>query len=81
MKMLIEVSFEYKEGDTAWIFLQSLDPASAEYFQDADKQLQSVLNPFVEPEFIGSQIDGAFGVFGSAVLSDSNLFIYPMDNP
>lgn len=79
--MAIEVSFEYKEGDSTWIFMQSLDKRTAQFYKSVDSQLESIFNPFVEPVFIDSQIDGAIGVFGSAVLSDSVLFIYPQDNP
>ena len=80
-QMLVEVSFEYSEGDTAWIFIQSLDKTSAEYFDNLDRQLQSIQNPFVEPVFLHSKIEGCLGVFGSAVLSDGYLFVYPQDNP
>lgn len=81
MELLIEVSFEYKQGDSTWIFIQSLDENSADFYQQLDNQLQSLINPFIEPVFIKSKIDGALGVFGSAVLSDSVLFVYPQDNP
>jgi hypothetical protein len=43
--------------------------------------LQAIYNPFVEPVFINTKIPGAIGVFGSAVMSDSVLFIYPRDHP
>ncbi len=79
--MPIEVSFEYKEGDSTWIFMQSLDLRTAKFYKSVDSQLESIFNPFVEPIFIDSQIEGALGVFGSAVRSDSVLFIYPQDNP
>jgi len=79
--MPIEVSWEYEKGDTGWIFIQSLDQPTAKFYSQLDDQLQSILNPFVEPVLINSQIKGAFGVFGSAVLSDSVLFIYPQDHP
>lgn len=39
------------------------------------------VGPFVEPVFIKTKIKGAIGVFGSAVLSDSVLFIYPRKKP
>ena len=81
LDLLLEVSFEYREGDTTYVFMQSLDNNSAEFFQDLDDQLQSILNPFVEPVFLDTKIEGAIGVFGSAVLSDSVLFIYPQNNP
>lgn len=79
--MPIEVSYEYREGDTAWVVMQSLDKNSAEFYKDLDDQLQAIYNPFVEPVYIHTKISGAIGVFGSAVLSDSVLFIYPQDNP
>jgi hypothetical protein len=61
--------------------MQSLDKRTAQFYKSVDSQLESIFNPFVEPVFIDSRIDGAIGVFGSAVLSDSVLFIYPQDNP
>ena len=80
--MSIEVSYEYKRNDTGWVFIQSLDKNSAQFYRDLDDQLQSIFNPFVEPVFINTKISGgALGVFGSSVLSDSVLFIYPRKNP
>lgn len=79
--MSIEVTFEYDKGDEGWVMIQSLDKNSAEFYKDLDDQLQAIQNPFVEPVFINTKIPGAIGVFGSAVLSDSVLFIYPRDNP
>lgn len=81
LQMNIEVSFEYEEGDNALIYLQSLDNKSAGFYDDLDKQLQSILNPFVEPVFLHSTIEGVLGVFGSAVRSDPVVFVYPQDNP
>ena len=79
--MSIEVTYEYSRGDSGWVFVQSLDKNSAEFYKDLDDQLQAIYNPFVEPVFINTKIPGAIGVFGSAVLSDSVLFIYPRDHP
>ena len=81
LRLPIEVSFEYEKGDEGWIFIQSLDKNSAEFYKDLDDQLQAIQNPFVEPVFIKTKIKGAIGVFGSAVLSDSVLFIFPRKNP
>ena len=81
MRMPIEVSFEYEKGDEGWIFLQSLDKNSADFYKDLDDQLQAIQNPFIEPVFIKTHIKGAVGVFGSAVLSDSVRFVYPRKNP
>ena len=81
MIMSIEVAYEYKRFDTGWVFMQSLDKNSAEFYRDLDDQLQAIQNPFVEPVFINTKIKDAIGVFGSAVLSDSVRFIYPRDKP
>ncbi len=77
----VEVSFEYLKGDSTTIYMMSLDEAAAKFYQDIDDQLASILNPFVEPVFLDSNIEGALGVFGSAVYSDPYPFIYPRDNP
>ena len=79
--MSIEVTYEYDNGDSGWVFIQSLDKNSAEFYKDVDDQLQAIYNPFVESVFITTKIPGAIGVFGSAVLSDSVFFEYPQDNP
>ena len=79
--MSVEVTYEYSKDDEGWIMIQSLDKNSAEFYKDLDDQLQAIYNPFVEPVFINTKIPGAIGVFGSAVLSDSVLFVYPRDNP
>ncbi len=78
LELLIEVAFEYEKDDSTWVFIQSMDAKSAAFYSELDQQLQSIQNPFVEPVFINSQIEGAFGVFGSTVLSDSVLFVYPV---
>jgi hypothetical protein len=79
--MSIEVSFEYKKDDFGWVIIQSIDKNSAEFYRDLDEQLQAIQNPFVEPVFINTKISGAIGVFGSAIVSDSVKFIFPIDNP
>ncbi len=79
--MSIEVTYEYQQGDSGRVFIQSLDKNSAEFYKDLDDQLQAIQNPFVEPVFINTKIQGAIGVFGSAILSDSVLVVYPRDHP
>ncbi len=81
MEHNIEVAYEYRKGDTATVYLQSIDKRSAAFFKNLDEQLQSILNPFVEPTFLHSTIEGTLGVFGSAVRSEPVMFIYPQDNP
>ncbi len=82
LELLAEVSLEYSKGDSTWVTIQSLDARSAAFYQELDDQLITILNPFVEPVFLKSQLaGGAIGVFGSIVPSDSVLFVYPQDNP
>ena len=81
VKQDIEVSYEYRQGDEATVYLLSIDEKSAAFFKDIDDQLQSILNPFVEPTFLHSTIEGTLGVFGSAVRSKPFPFTYPQDNP
>jgi hypothetical protein len=81
LTMSIEVTYEYDKDDEGWVMIQTLDKNSAEFYKDLDDQLQAIFNPFVEPVFLTTKIKGAIGVFGSAVLSDSVLFVYPRDNP
>ena len=79
--MSIEVAYEYEKDDEGWVMIQTLDKNSAEFYKDLDEQLQAIQNPFVEPVFLNTKIKGAIGVFGSAVISDSVLFIYPRNHP
>ncbi|MCZ6899525.1 MAG: hypothetical protein O7F74_04735, partial [Bacteroidetes bacterium] len=78
LELLIEVAFEYKKDDSTYVFIQSLDKNSAEFLTKLDEQSQAILNPFIEPIFLETKIEGAIGFFGSAVLSDSVLFVYPV---
>ena len=82
LDLLAEVSFEYSEGDSTWVTMQSLDEKAALFYKELDDQLITIVNPFVEPVFLEGKIEGgAIGFFGSVVPSDSVLFIYPQDNP
>lgn len=77
MQFVIEPAFKHVQDDTAFVFVQSMDKNSAEFYDNIDKQKLSQFNPFVEPVFLKTKIEGCIGVFGSAVVSDSVLFIYP----
>ena len=77
MQFVIEPALKHKQGDVTYLFLQSLDKSSAEFYDNIDKQKLAQLNPFVEPVYLKTKIEGCIGVFGSAVISDSVLFIYP----
>ncbi|MBA3665884.1 MAG: DUF4249 domain-containing protein [Bacteroidetes bacterium] len=77
LKIVIEPAYTHQQDDTAYIFIQSLDKNSAEFYDNLDKQKLAQLNPFVEPVFLKTKIEGCIGVFGSAVISDSVKFVYP----
>ncbi len=79
IEMYVEVSYEYLKDDSTYVMIHSMDKESAEFYKDLDDQLQSIFNPFVEPVLVESKIEGAMGIFGSVVLSDSILFVYPQD--
>jgi hypothetical protein len=81
VELLIEVTYEYEKNDEGVIYMQTLDKNSADFYTNLDAQLQSILNPFVEPVLLKTKIDGAMGVFGSAVLSEAIPFVYPQDHP
>ena len=77
MEIVIEPAFKHSAGDVAQIYLQTLDDASARFFDDLDRQKNSKLNPFIEPVFITSNIPGAFGIFGASNNSTPVRFIFP----
>jgi len=73
----VEPAYKHQQDDSTYVILQSLDSASADFYDQLDKQKLAQLNPFVEPVFIKTKIEGCIGVFGSQVPSDSVLFVYP----
>lgn len=77
MQLVVEPAYGHGQGDTAFVFVQSLDKNSAEFYDNLDKQKLAQYNPFIEPVFLKTKITGCIGVFGSAVVSDSLLFVYP----
>lgn len=77
LKIVIEPAFQHQAGDTAHVYLQTLDAASARFFDDLDRQKNSKINPFVEPVFITSNIPGAFGIFGACNYSRPVKFTFP----
>ncbi len=77
LTIVIEPAFKHNAGDTAHIYLQTLDAASARFFDDLDRQKSAKINPFIEPVFITSNIPGAFGIFGACNYSDAVNFTYP----
>lgn len=77
MQFVTEPAFTHQQDDTGYVFIQSLDKNSAEFFDNLDKQKLAQYNPFIEPVFLNSKIEGCIGVFGSVVVSDSVVFVFP----
>lgn len=74
----IEPVFKHKQGDSTYVFLQICDKNMFDFFDELDRQMLGLKNPFTEPVFLKTtQFNNAIGVFGSYALSDSVLFIYP----
>ncbi|NHZ84336.1 MAG: DUF4249 family protein [Planctomycetia bacterium] len=79
LTIVIEPVYDHVEGDSALIFIQSLDSNAARFYDDLDRQKNSKVNPFIEPVFIRSNIPGAFGIFASSNYSQPFEFVYPKE--
>jgi len=74
----IEPVFKHKQGDQTYVMIQICDQNMFEFYDQLDKQMLALKNPFVEPVFlISKQFKDAYGVFGSYAVSDSVMFVYP----
>ena len=77
IKMVIEPAFSHKVGIRGTVRVQTLDANTAAFYNNVDNQKVATYNPFVEPVFLKTQIDGCIGIFGAYVLSEPVAFIYP----
>ena len=77
MSLTVEPANTHKAGTVGLIRLQTLDPASARFFDQLDRQKLAQTNPFVEPVFLKTEIPGALGVFGAVNQSRVVRFVYP----
>jgi hypothetical protein len=77
MSFVIEPSYTHKKGSEAQVYLQTVDEKSAKFYDALDRQKLSSYNPFVEPVFLNSQIEGCIGVFGTMNISEPMHFVYP----
>jgi hypothetical protein len=73
----VEPAFKHWAGAEATVRLETLDPVSADFFDNLDRQKLAQFNPFVEPVFLKTKIAGCLGVFGAVNVSDPALFVYP----
>jgi len=79
VRFVVEPAYTARKDDEGLIYIQSLDRPTAEFFDTLDLQRESNLNPFVEPVFLNSNIEGAIGIFGAVARSVPVLFVFPED--
>ncbi len=77
VSVTVEPTYSHHKGSLATVSLQAMDPSSARFYDQLDRQKLATANPFVEPVFLTSSIEGCMGVFGHYVRSEPVQFIYP----
>jgi hypothetical protein len=77
MSFVVEPAYTHKQGQTAKVYVQTIDARAADFFDALDRQKLATYNPFVEPVFLKTQIAGCIGVFGSMNISEPIDFVYP----
>lgn len=78
MTFVFEPAYLHKQGQVAYLRLQSIDKNIFDFYDQLDRQKLAQFNPFVEPVFIKPlQFPDAIGVFGAYALSDSVRFVFP----
>ena len=75
--LIIEPANKHAAGETGTIRLQTLTPEAARFFDQLDRQKLALINPFVEPVFLTTEIPGAIGVFGAVNQSPPVPFTFP----
>ncbi|MBS1586037.1 MAG: DUF4249 family protein [Bacteroidetes bacterium] len=79
IKIVAEPGYSHKQGTTGLVFIQAIDKAAFDFFDQLDKQKLAASNPFVESVFIkpGQFGDKAIGFFSAKKNSVPYLFYYP----
>lgn len=80
VRFVVEPAYTNRKGDPGTIYIQTLNRDAAEFFDALDRQRESNINPFIEPVFLDSKIDGAIGVFGAINRSVPFPFVFPQDS-
>lgn len=75
--LIIDPANEHRAGDSSQVYLQTLTPEAARFFDQLDRQKLALINPFVEPVFLKTEIPGAIGVFGAVNHSAGVAFTFP----
>jgi len=79
VRFVVEPAYTHFKDDTGVIYIQSLNVDVADYYDVLDRQREANINPFIEPVFLKTQIEGAVGVFGAINRSAPVDFVFPID--
>jgi len=79
VRFVVEPAYTHFKDDTGTIYIQSMNREVADYYDVLDRQREANINPFIEPVFLKSQIEGAVGVFGAVNRSVPVPFVFPLD--
>ena len=79
VRFVVEPAYTARKDDEGLIYIQSLDKATAEFYDTLDLQREANINPFVEPVFLNSNVEGAIGIFGAVARSVPVRFVFPQD--
>lgn len=79
VRFVVEPAYTARKDDEGLIYIQSLDTATAEFYDTLDLQREANINPFVEPVFLNSNVEGAIGIFGAVARSVPVRFVFPQD--
>ncbi len=80
VRFVAEPAYTQFKGDESLVYIQSIDEQVAFFYDTLDRQHEANINPFTEPVFLYTNIEGAIGVFGAVNLSDPVRFIFPEDH-
>ncbi len=80
VRFVAEPYYTQFQGDESFVYIQSLDEEAALFYDTLDRQHEANINPFAEPVFLRSNIEGAVGVFGAVNISDPFFFVFPEDH-
>ncbi len=80
VRFVAEPAYNQYKGDESFVYVQSLDEDVAYFYDTLDRQHEANINPFAEPVFLYSNIEGALGVFGAVNISEPYFFVFPEDH-
>lgn len=80
VRFIAEPAYTQFKGDESLVYIQSLDEQVGFFYDTLDRQHEANINPFAEPVFLYTNIEGAIGVFGAVNLSPPIHFVFPEDH-